>query len=150
HAFAQHMLDLVGLSIGADGEASQIAEHRGLAAARLDAIKGEILRGLARSDLTLTQVAAKHGLSTRYVQHLFELSGSSFTGFVLEQRLLAAHRSLSEPRSRWRKVSDVATAAGFADISYFNRTFRARFGATPTEVRATLNRKHVEEASPAR
>src|SRR5262249_3372422 len=86
----------------------------------------------------LTTIAANHGLSTRYIQHLFELSGESFTGFVLEQRLLSAHRLLREPKSRWRKISDVAAGVGFSDISYFNRAFRARFGATPIEVRASL------------
>jgi AraC-like DNA-binding protein len=135
YTIAQHLLDLVGLCLGADRDAAHIAGHRGLAAARLEAIKSEILRGLGRSDMGLAQIALNHGLSTRYVQHLFELSGTSFTSFVLERRLLLAHRLLREPKSRWRKVSDVASAAGFSDISYFNRAFRARFGARPTDVR---------------
>jgi AraC-like DNA-binding protein len=139
YAIAQHVLDLAALCLGADGDAAWLAERRGLAAARLDAIKAAILRNLGRSDLTLAHVAAEHGLSTRYVQHLFELSGLSFTGYVLEQRLLNAHRLLREPKGRWRKVSDIATAAGFSDISYFNRAFKARFGGTPTEIRATID-----------
>jgi AraC-like DNA-binding protein len=138
HVTAQHILDLIALCLGAVGDAAHIARHRGLAAARLDAIKAEILLNLGRSDLALTTIAANHGLSTRYIQHLFELSDESFTGFVLEQRLLSAHRLLREPRSRWRKISDVAAGVGFSDISYFNRAFKARFGATPSEVRASL------------
>jgi AraC-like DNA-binding protein len=138
HRTAQYILDLVALSLGAIGNAADMARNRGLAAARLDAIKAEILRHLDRPDLGLSQIAASHGVSARYVQHLFELSGESFTGFVLEQRLLAAHRLLREPKDRFRKVSDIATAAGFSDISYFNRTFRARFGATPTDIRASF------------
>ena len=55
---------------------------------------------------------------------------------MLEQRLLLAHRILCEPMNAWRKISDVATAAGFSDISYFNRAFKARFDATPTDVRS--------------
>jgi AraC-like DNA-binding protein len=71
----------------------------------------------------------------RYVQHLFDLSGTSFTDFVLEQRLRLAHRLLREPKNSSRKISDIAATAGFSDISYFNRAFRARFGATPTDIR---------------
>ena len=78
-------------------------------------------------------------MSTRYVQHLFQLYGVTFTNFVLEQRLLSAYRLLREPTSKSRKISDIATAAGFSDISYFNRAFRARFGATPTDIRAGLD-----------
>ncbi len=137
HTIAQHLLDLVGLCLGAGGDAAHLAGRRGLAAARFDAIKAEILRDIGSSDLGLARIAADHGLSTRYVQHLFELFGTSFTGFVLEQRLLFAHRLLREPNSKWRKISDVAASAGFSDISYFNRAFRARFGATPTDIRAS-------------
>jgi AraC-like DNA-binding protein len=139
HAIAQHTLDLVGLCLGADRDAAHRAGHRGLAAARLEAVKSGILQRLGSADLGLAQIAAAHGVSTRYVQHLFELTGQSFTSFVLEQRLLAAHRLLCEPRSRWRKVSDIAAATGFSDISYFNRVFRNRFDATPTDVRAGLH-----------
>jgi AraC-like DNA-binding protein len=138
HVIAQYILDLIALCLGAVGDAAEIAKHRGLAAARLDAIKVEILQWLGRPDLGLAQIAAKHGVSTRYIQYLFGRSGESFSGFVLEQRLLAAHRLLREPKSRWRKVSDIAATAGFSDISYFNRAFRARFGATPTDIRASF------------
>jgi AraC-like DNA-binding protein len=135
HAVAQHLLDLVGLCIGADSDAAHIAGRRGLAVARLDAIKAGILRDIGRPDLGLARVAAHHGLSVRYVQHLFDLSGTSFTDFVLEQRLRLAHRLLREPKNSSRKISDIAATAGFSDISYFNRAFRARFGATPTDIR---------------
>jgi AraC-like DNA-binding protein len=135
HTTAQYILDLVALCLGADGE---VARHRGLAGARLDAIKAGILRCLGRRDLRLEHIAATHGMSTRYVQHLFEKSGESFTNFVLEQRLLSAYRSLRNPTNKLRKISDIAAAAGFSDISYFNRAFRTRFGATPTDIRASF------------
>jgi AraC-like DNA-binding protein len=137
YAIAQHLLDLVGLCLGSAGDAAHLALGRGLAAARLDAIKAEILRDVGRSDLGLARIAANHRLRIRYVQHLFELAGTSFTNFVLEQRLLLAHRLLHEPRSKSRKISDIAVTAGFSDISYFNRAFRARFGATPSDIRAS-------------
>jgi AraC-like DNA-binding protein len=140
HATAQYMLDLVVLCLGADESAARVARHRGLAVARLGLIKAEILRNLPRSDLGLTKIAASQGVSARYVQHLFERSGESFTGFVLEQRLLSAHRLLREPLHRARKISDVANAAGFSDVSYFNRAFRRRFGATPKDVRTRYDR----------
>ena len=137
-AVAQHILDLVGLCVGAEGDAAHAAAARGLAAVRLDAIKSDMLRELGRPDLDLDRVARRHGLSPRYVQRLFERAGISFTGFLLDRRLLAAHRLLREATNGRRKVSDIAAAAGFADISYFNRAFKARFGATPTEIRAGL------------
>ena len=35
------------------------------------------------------------------------------------------------------KVADVAFACGFSDLSYFNRTYRARFGEAPSQTRAS-------------
>jgi AraC-like DNA-binding protein len=140
HLTAQYILDLIALCLGAVGDAADIARHRGLAAARLDAIKAEILLSLGRPDLGLGQIAGNHRVSTRYIQHLFALSGESFSSFVLEQRLLSAHRLLRDPKNKSSKISYIAAAVGFSDISYFNRAFRARFGATPTDIRPSSER----------
>ena len=35
-----------------------------------------------------------------------------------------------------RPIGAIAFDAGFADLSHFNRSFRRRFGGTPSEVRA--------------
>jgi AraC-like DNA-binding protein len=67
---------------------------------------------------------------------LFEEEGTTFTEFVLEERLGYARRLLASPRSAGRKIIDIAFTCGFGDVSYFNRAFRARFGTTPSDVRA--------------
>lgn len=135
-AMAQHMIDLAALALGASRDASEVSRDRGLAAARFEAIKADILTRLGDSTLSLTQVAKRHRASPRYVQMLFERGGTTFSEFVLEQRLLYAHRLLRNPLGRARKVSDIAHMAGFGDVSYFHRAFRRRFGATPADVRA--------------
>jgi len=60
---------------------------------------------------------------------------TTFSEFVLEHRLLLARRLLTNPGNRLSKISTIAYDAGFADISYFNRAFRRRFEATPSELR---------------
>ena len=69
------------------------------------------------------------------MQRLFERVGTTFTEFVLEQRLLLARRLLSSLESRQNKIGTIAYAVGFGDLSYFNRTYRRRFGMTPSEWR---------------
>ena len=69
------------------------------------------------------------------VERLFEQAGTTFTEFVLEQRLLLARKLLQHPRASARKISDIAHSAGFSDLSYFNRAFRKRFSATPSDLR---------------
>jgi AraC-like DNA-binding protein len=94
------------------------------------------LRRLSAPDLSVTEVARRHGVSVRYQQKLFERSGTTFTQFVLEQRLLAARRKLTSPLDRTRSISEIAYACGFGDVSHFNHTFRRRFGVVPSDVRA--------------
>ena len=132
---AQHMVDLVGLLLGTDAEHASLARGRGHAAARLDLMRADVMSALGRNDLCLSEIATRSGLSPRQAQRLFEQAGTTFTEFVLEQRLLQARKLLGDPRARARKISDIAHSSGFSDLSYFNRAFRKRFGATPSELR---------------
>ena len=55
--------------------------------------------------------------------------------FVLDRRLALAYRTLRQPRSATRTISSIAYDTGFGDLSYFNRTFRRRYGITPSGAR---------------
>ena len=65
-------------------------------------------------------------MSARYVQTLFEADGTTFTGYVRDQRLAYAHHMLSNTAFAGRSVSAIAFDAGFGDLSHFNRDFRRR------------------------
>jgi AraC-like DNA-binding protein len=38
------------------------------------------------------------------------------------------------------RISDIAAEAGFSEVTAFNRAFRRRYGATPSDVRAGAQR----------
>jgi AraC-like DNA-binding protein len=135
HHAATHIQDLFQLTLGATRDAAHIAEGRGLAAARLRAIKQDIARNLA-GDLSAGAIALRHQLTPRAIQKLFEAEGTTLSEFVLATRLTHAHRMLSDPARAAEKIITVAFAAGFGDMSYFYRAFRRRYGALPTDVRA--------------
>ncbi len=71
---------------------------------------------------------------------LLVIEAASFSEFVLAQRLVRAHQMLTDPRCAGRPISAIAFDAGFTDLSHFNRTFRRRFGSTPSDVRARAQR----------
>jgi AraC-like DNA-binding protein len=130
-----HMHDLVAATIGATRSGQALAEGRGIAAARLQAIMTDIRAHLTDGDLSVAEVARRHRVTPRYIHKLFENEGVTFSTFVLDHRLARAHRLLSDPRLAGRAISSVAFDVGFGDLSYFNRAFRRRFAATPTEIR---------------
>jgi AraC-like DNA-binding protein len=136
HAISTHVLDLIALSVGAHRDATIEAQGRGVRAARLRAIKEDIVRHFGDGDLSVVAVAARHSLTPRYIHKLFEAEGETFSEHVLARRLEFAHRLLTDGRLLDKRISSIAFDAGFSDLSYFNRMFRRRYNATPTEVRA--------------
>jgi AraC-like DNA-binding protein len=141
-AVTVHVHDLAALVLGATRDAAEIAKIRGVRAARLHAIKEEIVGNLSRRNLTADALAASHGISPGYVRKLFDADGTTFSDFVLGQRLAHAYRMLADPRFFGRKISAIAFEAGFGDLSYFNNAFRRRFGMTPSDVREAARREN--------
>ena len=135
-----HVHDLMALVLGATRDGAAIARGRGARAARLAAIKADVIAHLGRCDFTLTAVAARHTLTPRSIQMLFEREGITFTQFMLAQRLARVHHMLTDPRHGGSTVAEIAFAAGFGDLSHFNRSFRLRYGATPSDVRSPRSR----------
>src|SRR3546814_20210977 len=103
-------------------------EQPGVKAARLRAIKADIAVHLCDPRLDIAGVAARMGISPRYVRRLFQEETGSFSAYVLDERLDRAHRLLLHPGLVPRTIAAIAYACGFGDLSYFNRTFRRRFG----------------------
>jgi AraC-like DNA-binding protein len=132
-----HIVDLAAFALGAVAKDS--AREDGVRAARRSAILREIERRSSSPALSAATVAALLGVTPRYVHLLLEETGKSFTHHVLERRLETAAALLRDPRSCHCKIADIATEAGFNDLSYFSRVFRRQYGATPSDIRAAAS-----------
>jgi AraC-like DNA-binding protein len=141
HLAVGHLYDLAAVMLGATRDAVEAAKFGGVRAARLRAVKTDVLAHLGEHDLSINAVATRQGISPVYIRKLFDGEATSFSAFVLEKRLAQARRVLLDPRAADRGISKIAMDAGFGDLSYFNRVFRRRFGATPSDVRASGSRR---------
>lgn len=139
-----HFYDLAALAFGATSDAAEIAQGRGVRAARLRAIKADITQHIT-SSLSVETIASRHGVSTAYVRKLLNLDGTSFADFVLRQRLAWVHHRLVDWRWDYFPISTIAFEAGFGDLSYFNRTFRRAYGATPSDVREMAKSSRISQ-----
>ena len=137
--YGEHIIDLVALALGADGERRAVAQEQGARAARLAAILHEIELRSGDPGLSAATIATLLGVTPRYVHLLLEETGKSLTHHVLERRLDKAAALLRDARSLHRKIADIAAEAGFTDLSYFNRAFRRHYGATPSDLRAAAS-----------
>jgi AraC-like DNA-binding protein len=134
-ALVTHLAELIELSLLAPGHGGLPARDPGVRAARLSAIKADIDRHLTDGSLTAAALAARHGITVRYLHKLFEDDAMTYSQYVLDQRLALAYRRLRHPRFAGRTVSAIAHDTGFGDLSYFNRTFRRRYSVTPSDAR---------------
>lgn len=139
-ALVAHIHDLTALTIGARGDAADLAAGRGLRHARLASIKAYVDANIHHGELSATAVAARHGITPRYLHKLFESEETSFSGYVLARRLERALHMLKQPRYANQTITAIAHEAGFNDLSYFNRCFRRRYSTTPSSVRAQARR----------
>jgi len=96
----------------------------------LHRIKQHIAAHLDSPELTLTQVSCYFGISSRYLNQLFNDEDTSFGRYVLATRLENCAARLSQPHYDHLTISSIAYRFGFDDISYFSRAFKARFGVT--------------------
>jgi len=132
-AIAAHLLDLAALGLHARGDHAAAARRGGLRAVRLKAVLSILERRFSEADFSAQKLAAAAGLSERYVNELLYDAGAGFTTRLNELRLRKAADLLAHSEAR---ISDIAIECGFNDLSYFNRSFRRRFGLTPTAARA--------------
>jgi AraC-like DNA-binding protein len=133
--FNNHVFDLIAHALGAHGEARKIAEQRGIRHARRQSIMREIERNFAAPGLRASVVAARLGVTPRYVHRLLEETGKTFSELILEQRLNRAMQLLTDSGRNHQRIAEIAYEAGFTDLSHFNRTFRRRFGENPSGAR---------------
>ena len=134
---AEHMCDLVVLALGGTrDDVIDQARRGGMRAGRAAAIKAEISKRYRDPALTAERVGAMQGVGGSYVRRILEHEGTTFSSYLLNCRLEMAYRDLVDPRLEQYSITDLALSSGFVDQSWFNRTFRRRFGETPSAIRA--------------
>lgn len=130
---ADYVVDLVVMTLSGRADDSEAVQRRTLPETRYRVILGEIERGIGDPKLSGKTVAARVGITERYLQQLMETHGETFSHFVLRQRLDRAAAMLVSKRNL--RISEIAFLCGFSDLSYFNRTFKKRFGENPRAYR---------------
>ena len=84
-------------------------------------------------EVSLNELAQKNHVSAAYLSRLVrETTGKTFKELLQHKRLSRAESLLRESRL---PISDIITAVGYDNTSYFYRIFRERYGMSPAEYR---------------
>lgn len=89
-------------------------------------------------ELGAATLAARFRCSERYVHRLFATTGRSVGEHLNEKRIAACARKLLDRNSAHKTIAEIAFAAGFRDISHFNRLFKRSNGLAPREFRRAM------------
>ena len=130
-AMSDHCTDLIALSLSEPDEYRRANRGR---EATLRRVKRFIQSRLGDPELDPAMAAQALGLSSRYLNALFEAEGLSLMRYVWARRLENCRRDLaSDARA---PIGEIAYRWGFSDLSHFSRTFRRRFGQSAREARS--------------
>jgi AraC-like DNA-binding protein len=132
----EHIRDLSLYALGVSGDAKARLRERSVPQVRLHNVLDRLKLASAEPALDPAQFAARLNISVRYLHRMLEPTGRTFSEHLIKCRLERASAMLSDPTSAHLRIGDIASRAGFADISHFNRSFRRAFGETPRSLRS--------------
>ncbi|NIB38345.1 helix-turn-helix domain-containing protein [Pseudomaricurvus alkylphenolicus] len=90
---------------------------------------------LHEQGLNANQIAEALGISRRYLHHLLEQCGQTVGQRILQQRLERCRLAFLDPVHDHTQLTEIAVQHGFSSLSHFSRTFKTRFGVSPSEYR---------------
>ena len=103
--------------------------------------RADLDANLADPGLNAERLARLQGISRRRLDAIFAAHGQSAERLIWERRIERAAEELSNPAHAWRSLIDIALGWGFSSPSHFSRSFRRRFGESPSGFRARAGRE---------
>lgn len=90
-----------------------------------------------REQITVADAAKEVGFSeSHFMRYFKEAMGTSFIDYLRDYRLTMAARML---QSSEESILQISEETGFSNLSYFNRSFKAKFNVTPSHFRKMGN-----------
>ena len=90
------------------------------------------------NNFTIEDAASFCGYSCSHFMRWFkQMSGSSFTSYLNERRLVEASNLLLNSNDT---ILSIAQSVGFDNLSNFNRQFKNRYGNSPRDYRKSMNK----------
>ncbi|MDH6708364.1 AraC-like DNA-binding protein [Kitasatospora sp. MAA19] len=109
-------------------------------------VREHINRHLGDPELSPETIAQAHHISVRYLHRLFEGEGVTVGRLVQQCRLEACAQELARRGRTAPTVSAVAQRWGFVNPAHFSRAFRAAYGVSPREWRASRTAEATDSA----
>ncbi|WP_244111639.1 helix-turn-helix domain-containing protein [Burkholderia cepacia] len=124
-------LELLGVALSSQQRAATFDAP----SVMLRKIQDYILQHLHEDNLTPMRIAVANGVSLRYLYMLFQRNEMTVSNYILESRLHACRRALTDPSYDRFQIGEIAFRWGFNSTSHFCRAFKGKFGQSPGDAR---------------
>lgn len=123
---ASSLIDLVAAAFETHAaiDYGKSARHQGL----LDRAQSYVLANLEDTTLDCDRLMDELGVSRRTLTRVFAQADTTPIKWIWAQRLERSREMILSGGAQ--RVTDVAMACGFSDVSHFSRAFKAQFGMT--------------------
>lgn len=139
-----NLLDLLGGVVNATTKSS--ARARQPAAKTLSAVQKFIQANLNDRRLGPAMIAARFGISVRYLHKLFAEQPETLTRWIRRQRLHASCQMIKDPSCNHLSITEIALHWGFYDLSHLTHGFNENFGMSPSAMRASQGLARTENS----
>jgi AraC-like DNA-binding protein len=133
----QSMIEFLVSCLACSGGAESRGEAAGARALHLKRICQMIETMLHDPHLSPLKVAHENSVSPRYLQKLFTESEITFSSYIKGRRLERCYADLVSPVYAQLSILEICFRWGFNDAAHFSRSFRERFGVSPSRHRQT-------------
>jgi AraC-like DNA-binding protein len=106
-------------------------------------IKQYLEQHLGEADLDAARIAAAHHISVRHLYTMLARMGISLGEWLRLRRLEKSRLDLAGREGPSTTIAAIARRWGFADPTHFSRVFRAAYGMSPREWRASQAGQHL-------
>ena len=99
------------------------------------------IRENSHDEISNTEIGAIFGYHPFYVSRMLkDKKGVTMRQYIIAYRFKAAKRMLELTD---KSIGEIAEECGFTDASYFAKSFKATFGITPKEYRASFEDEYI-------
>lgn len=90
---------------------------------------------LCNPEISNQMIADAQGISLRYLNKLFSEEIDSVHALILEKRLSKSLTLMQDPAYSGHSIEKIAYSVGFSSSAHFSRSFKKRFGYSPSQAR---------------
>jgi len=117
-------------------EHAQVRRNTSATELMRERIKAYVRRHLHDPGLSIDAIATAMNCSKRYLHKIFPADGhETLAHHIWNLRLQRCREDLLSPQCAIKSITEIALSWGFNNSAHFSRSFRQRYGATPSKYR---------------